>query len=321
MGALEVWDLDDRAEAVYRALLRNPGLGTGQLAGHVGCAPAEVTEALAALTAVGLVAREGRRPVAASPAVALGTMLDRELAGLEGRRAQLDTLRAKLTSFTADHLLGQSRSWSTVPFEILSADESQAAMEDLQRSTSGEVLSCHAVRDMIATENYLDVVRRDLAAGRSMRAVYPTSVVDEARGLAYVREWSAAGEQVRLLPFHPREIDVFGDELALVSLEWQGITDGSMILVRTPSLVALVRELFERYWDRALPLRRAVGAPEDGQREILELLMLGAKDESIARQLGVSLRTVRRRVADLLDDLGVASRFQAGVEAARRGMI
>ena len=37
--------------------------------------------------------------------------------------------------------------------------------------------------------------------------------------------------------------------------------------------------------------------------------------------LGVSLRTVRRRVADLMSELGAESRFQAGVEASKRGWI
>ena len=57
------------------------------------------------------------------------------------------------------------------------------------------------------------------------------------------------------------------------------------------------------------------------RRLLLEQLARGAKDEQIARTLGLSLRTVRRRVADLMDDLGAGSRFQAGVEAVRRGWI
>ena len=54
---------------------------------------------------------------------------------------------------------------------------------------------------------------------------------------------------------------------------------------------------------------------------MLDLLQMGMKDESIARQLGVSLRTVRRRIADLMDDLGASTRFQAGAEAARRDLL
>jgi DNA-binding NarL/FixJ family response regulator len=42
------------------------------------------------------------------------------------------------------------------------------------------------------------------------------------------------------------------------------------------------------------------------------------KDEAIARYLGVSLRTVRRRVARLMAVNGVDTRFQLGWVLARR---
>jgi DNA-binding NarL/FixJ family response regulator len=60
---------------------------------------------------------------------------------------------------------------------------------------------------------------------------------------------------------------------------------------------------------------------EEERKRTLELLALGGKDEAVARHLGVSLRTVRRRVADLLEELGATTRFQAGMEAVRRGWI
>jgi DNA-binding NarL/FixJ family response regulator len=49
--------------------------------------------------------------------------------------------------------------------------------------------------------------------------------------------------------------------------------------------------------------------------------MAGATDEVIARKLGIGLRTVRRRIASLMTELGVDTRFQAGVEAVRRGWL
>jgi DNA-binding NarL/FixJ family response regulator len=61
-------------------------------------------------------------------------------------------------------------------------------------------------------------------------------------------------------------------------------------------------------------------ARPDLRRFLLQELAAGAKDEQIARTLGLSLRTVRRRVADLIE-LGVDNRFQAGVEAVRRGWL
>jgi DNA-binding NarL/FixJ family response regulator len=96
---------------------------------------------------------------------------------------------------------------------------------------------------------------------------------------------------------------------------------GARLIVRAPGLVSLVSELFEQLWLRAAPLDHPDDAEVDDRRRILELLMSGTKDETIARQLGLSLRTVRRRVAELMDELGARTRFQAGVEAHRRGLL
>jgi DNA-binding NarL/FixJ family response regulator len=64
----------------------------------------------------------------------------------------------------------------------------------------------------------------------------------------------------------------------------------------------------------------ATDASDVGQ-QLLEMLASGAKDEQIARALGMSLRTVRRRIASLMAELGADSRFQAGIEAVRRGWL
>jgi DNA-binding NarL/FixJ family response regulator len=50
----------------------------------------------------------------------------------------------------------------------------------------------------------------------------------------------------------------------------------------------------------------------------MALLIAGLTDTASARHLGVSLRTVQRRVAALLDELGVQTRFQAGAKLAFR---
>ncbi|MFI1189977.1 BTAD domain-containing putative transcriptional regulator [Streptomyces californicus] len=54
---------------------------------------------------------------------------------------------------------------------------------------------------------------------------------------------------------------------------------------------------------------------------ILEQLLIGATDTTASRRLGLSSRTFSRRVSELLDYLGVATRFQAGAEAHDRGWI
>jgi len=68
-----------------------------------------------------------------------------------------------------------------------------------------------------------------------------------------------------------------------------------------------------------VPMRRTSDVAEDDH--LLALLSRGFKDEAIARYLGWSLRTVRRRVARLMDELGAKTRFQLGAEAVRAGRL
>ncbi|MCZ9338757.1 helix-turn-helix domain-containing protein, partial [Streptomyces sp. TRM76130] len=70
---------------------------------------------------------------------------------------------------------------------------------------------------------------------------------------------------------------------------------------------------FESVWRDALPLRlgaRGVtedspGGPDATDLEILTLLLAGLTDASAAKQLGLGLRTVQRRVKRLMELTGV----------------
>lgn len=80
-----------------------------------------------------------------------------------------------------------------------------------------------------------------------------------------------------------------------------------------PEVVCEIYELSSR--------RRApVAARELTNRQVLigRLMATGAKDAAIARQLGLSLRTVRAEISALVAGLGARSRFQAGCLLVRR---
>jgi hypothetical protein len=323
MSVLDVWGLDEGAEAVYRALLRNPSRDAVWFATHLERDPQQVSRVLDGLVDVGLAYRESDGFLAGPPATTLQPMVNAALSDLDGRREQLDAVRASLASFAADHVAGRSRSWGEAPFKLLSDAESFASVEDLHRSTRGEVLCSHQVLNIdVSSPPYVELLEQQLAAGRPMRALYPRDVVEDPRRLAYVHHWAGVGEQVRITHQVVPYMAIFGDEVAIVAASSDHAASEGRILVRAPALVSLVADLFERYWERAVPLRStSVGFARNERIEILEGLMLGAKDEALARQLGVSLRTVRRRVADLMDEFGATTRFQAGMEAVRRGLV
>ncbi len=57
------------------------------------------------------------------------------------------------------------------------------------------------------------------------------------------------------------------------------------------------------------------------EREVLQSLGEGMSDKGIAQHLGVSNKTVRVHMANILDKLGVESRLQALIFAVRHGAI
>jgi DNA-binding NarL/FixJ family response regulator len=57
------------------------------------------------------------------------------------------------------------------------------------------------------------------------------------------------------------------------------------------------------------------------ERELLQLLAEGLNDAAMAERLGISPKTVRNHMVNLLDKLGVHSRLQALVLAAHYGLV
>jgi DNA-binding NarL/FixJ family response regulator len=108
---------------------------------------------------------------------------------------------------------------------------------------------------------------------------------------------------------------------AVVPVRVDDPREGALI-IRHPGIVAVCVALFEQVWAGATPAvdgeirERDEGDLNEQERELLRLLATGHADEFAARQLGVSLRTVRRMMSGLMQRMGVKSRFQAGVKAA-----
>ncbi|MFI6040941.1 response regulator transcription factor [Nocardia sp. NPDC051321] len=61
--------------------------------------------------------------------------------------------------------------------------------------------------------------------------------------------------------------------------------------------------------------------PSARELELIQLLCEGHTDEAAARRMNLSVRTVRRLTQQLMGHLGARSRFEAGVLAARMGLI
>ena len=161
-----------------------------------------------------------------------------------------------------------------------------------------------------------------LERGVTAYLLYQADAVRTPDLLRYLSEFVAAGVNARIAPRVDRRLLLFDRSVAFVGLEPDGLNVPAL-MVREPVLVQSIQTRFAHQWRAAHAV--GVGAEDvlgsEGVREILLALNEGLTDEAVARRLGVSERTVRRRVAAVMDLLGASSRFQAGARAVSEGWI
>lgn len=186
-----------------------------------------------------------------------------------------------------------------------------------------------AVRDLATwsrPEVRSGIARRVLSSGKDSLTVRklmsPLVLADEAQRTH--RRSGTTGTQVRIssAPL-PHETIILDRRVAI--LAGQPSPLGREYTVTTsPVLVSGVYSLFTAAWEMAIDLgaflRGEVPELVPEAREILRALGAGLTDEAAARRLGTSLRTYRRRVAELMAVLEVGSRFQAGMRAGELGL-
>jgi DNA-binding CsgD family transcriptional regulator len=164
-----------------------------------------------------------------------------------------------------------------------------------------------------------------LARGVACRTLYDRAAVGQPGALAAAERVAAAGGQTRVLPQVPLEMYLADDRLALLPLA-TSTEDQTAVVIHPSGLLDALGNLFEGLWQRALPLgltggpasSAAESLAEPDRQRITALLLSGLTDQAIAHQLGVSYRTIQRRIASLIDELDASTRFQAGVQAAIR---
>jgi hypothetical protein len=242
-------------------------------------------------------------------------VLERGEAQLETRRADLAEVRYALFQLSADGATDRSR--TTGVFETLTADLAPSMLRHLLQKTTDLARVCTMSVDVgagVEQENYR--LNQDfLAQGRfRQRTIYPMDIMESEEGRAWVRAFAGVGEEQRLSLAPPTEFAIFDQDALVAVAEW-GNVHGDYVMVRDPMLIAAFTHLFDRAFERGLPVMRDHDQDDEDVR-LVRLLGLGLKDESIARYLGYSLRTVRRRVATLMARHGVQTRFQLGMAAS-----
>lgn len=159
---------------------------------------------------------------------------------------------------------------------------------------------------------------------RVQKLVSPTVLADE-QYRDQLRRMTASGAQVRISGSAlPHETIIIDQRIAIIA-GGHAPAAREYTVTTAPALVAGVNDLFQAAWVAATDFSSYLTGEEpplldDSARAILRALGDGLTDETASRRLGVSLRTYRRRVADLMIALDADSRFQAGLHAGELGL-
>lgn len=325
-------------ENIYVGLCRLGAASAEELAGAEGLSLDAVLQALLGLRIRGL----ARGPEAAGrgtwSALAPDLALESTLARRErSERVARDTMTRLLDGYLRERVQRDPQASGLV--EVITGQEAIAEVWDSLQAAARTSVDVFDKPPFIQGEDGAPELEM-LARGVTARGLYERSSLLVPGKLAEVQELIAAGELAAMVSTLPFKLAVVDRRRALLPLAEDSELTAALIVRPSPLLDALI-ELFETHWARAMPVPRAgrpagradgndqgregpVGAPAEarsGSEEMLTMLSAGMTDEAIARQLGVSARTVQRRISDLMDSLGSRNRFQAGVQAVRHGLL
>lgn len=324
-GLLQPVGITGTVETVYLALVTAPSTTSDELARLAAAPDAVVRSALEFLEAQGLVTRtpgEPARYVAAPPDIALDGMIVQ-------RQDSLRTLRNGLTDLVEEYRSARGRTGPELVEVVTGSAAITHRFDQLQVSAKRELVT-------LTTPPVLDLNNNaqtpNMARGVTYRSVYDRDYLAIPGQLQIVARWVEAGEHARASSNLPVKLAIADRRVALVPVvrEDEALETGAVVVHGSGLLEALVA-LFETYWSTGTPLRfdrtgaqlltEPKGSPGVDDFRLLSLLVAGLPDSSIAAQLGISTRTVWRRLQALMASVGADTRVQLAYQVAKRGWL
>ncbi|WP_431963936.1 DNA-binding response regulator [Nocardia sp. bgisy134] len=310
----------------YAVLVHHPRSGLADIARYLDVSPEEAAATLEILCAMQAAVRlEDSEGGPIWDAHAPESLSEAEARRRQHEINQMHAAAARLSETFRSVRRSPRGNGSMVPvFERL---EMLADFEEMQNSArhSVKIIERGPYLSDIERENQQYLLKRArIGEGIRYQTLYQDTIYQDAERLRHALSTNASGAQARTLPEPPFKLIIVDDERANLVLHADERRPDPMGLrfTASPALRLLVRT-FDVLWSLAAPISVNPSADEldDRDKAILTLMGLGATDDTIARRLGMSRRTVVRRTARLLERLGASTRFQAGVQATRRGWL
>jgi DNA-binding CsgD family transcriptional regulator len=311
---------DEYALSVYQALRSRGGLAAAALRKAAGLSEEQTRHGLARLRELGLVEeREGRLDPVEPDTAVVQTMEAMHRGAEELIRVQRLT-RALVSVYRP----AASREASQVEVEYVTGRRRKdRLMLDFNTTVRQECASLHPgpMPPMDVLEGSLSLDEVMLARGVRVRAIYPIALLQTPKHVRYLQRLEGLGVEVRLVEHAAYDLLIFDRAVACVPGDPDNPGE-SMLVVRGSALIKTYAAMYEDYWLRSVPLDAGTAAASvtrltSQERVVFRLMAGGLTDDQIARRLGVHRRTVQRAVTKLMERLGVASRFEAGLRLAQ----
>ncbi|WP_238151215.1 helix-turn-helix transcriptional regulator [Kribbella sindirgiensis] len=326
---LEPLGVDEATFAVYHALLSHPDSTPEQIAALVDRSTSDVQELMTKLRNLELLVPTWTNPEgehAVHPRVGLTGLAERRRTELNQALGELKEAEAS-AEVIAEQYNELLTSRTSGDVEVLKGRANASRrIEELAlkaKDTFWGLVPAHFDESIPQSLKSPDFEL--LERGIKLRTLYLQSMTSSRPALEYASTMHRLGGEVRVTPTLPMRLLIFDQEIAVMPMDPESPTAGAVIH-RTPAVVSVALALFDAYWSRATEMFDADDRDDETpltphEAEVLRLLAGGAKDEQVARLLGISLRTARRITANLSERLDAASRFELGVAAAKRGWV
>lgn len=310
----------DHVQDVYRYATRKGAIEAIEVAAaDLGIGVRELTEAVDHLVESRLLRvgdAGGRRFLPVDPEVAAASLVSFVEREIYQRRELIDQIRERIDVFRESH--GTTASATGSIDYLVGAMEVRGFLKMAGDACRDEVLvlqSSGGDADELS-QTYLALLGR----GITVRIICQHRNRADLSTRMKMKRLTDAGATVYTVSHIPRSAIVF--DRSLVVLFGVSAGESNVARVHNQSVAQFFLDLFNHLWETATPLEGIesgyADVADDLQQAIAALMAKGYTDEVVARKLGMSVRSCRRHIATLMRDLEATSRFQAGVQAARR---
>jgi DNA-binding IclR family transcriptional regulator len=324
---LDVLGLGPDDERVYRTLLGRPNSTATLLSDLLVVPHCDVDKALSRLVEWGLVIRSADgRFTTAPPAMALGSLISQ-------RRDGLRMAEQALVTFAEEHRAAMAGNSINDLIEVVTGvDAIRHRFLQVQQAARTQVRTFITAPFLAVPPDENTAEPMAIGRGVHFRAVLDRAVLAEPGIIADAVDSVRNGVQLRVADQLPMKLVLADADLGLVPLAVTPDGEPGAVLLHRSGLLDALDALFETVWRTADPLALSATVagseptvefgpqgPTELDRRILALLLAGLTDLATATQLGLSPRTLHRRLRHLMDMAGVRTRMQLGAYAVRNG--